>query len=397
MTNIDAEGKMKPAGTGMTAADRGERVARRRDKPRIFSIVGARPNFMKIAPVWRALERHGGYELRLVHTGQHYDDNMSKVFFDDLRLPRPDVYLGVGSGSHGEQTGKVMIEFEKVLAADGGDLVVVVGDVNSTMASTLVAVKMGIPVAHVEAGLRSFDRTMPEEINRMVTDILSEILLTHSPEAERNLRNEGIDPRKIHLVGNVMIDSLHFYMPEAEKSRIMDELGLKPKTYGLVTLHRPSNVDDPAILSEILAALSTVGAECPLVFPVHPRTRKVIESKGLHVSDGRVRLLDPVGYLDFLKLMRYSSIVLTDSGGIQEETTALEIPCVTIRENTERPITIELGTNVLAGMSRERIEKETLRLIRDGVKGSRIPDLWDGRAAERIVGVIERHFDGRSP
>jgi len=238
---------------------------------------------------------------------------------------------------------------------------------------------------------------MPEEINRMVTDILSEILLTHSPEAERNLRNEGVDPRKIHLVGNVMIDSLHFYMPEAEKSRIVDELGLKPKTYGLVTLHRPSNVDDPAILSEILAALSTVGAACPLVFPVHPRTRKVIESKGLHVRPDRVRLIDPVGYLDFLKLMRYSSIVLTDSGGIQEETTALEIPCVTIRENTERPITIELGTNVLAGMSRERIEKEALRLIRDGVKGSRIPDLWDGRAAERIVGVIEGHLDGRSP
>jgi UDP-N-acetylglucosamine 2-epimerase (non-hydrolysing) len=361
-------------------------------KPRIVAVVGARPNFMKVAPIWRELEKTGAYELSLVHTGQHYDDNMSKVFFDDLRLPRPDVYLGVGSGSHAEQTGKVMIQFEAVVTDRKPDLVVVVGDVNSTMACTLVAVKLGVPVAHVEAGLRSFDRDMPEELNRMVTDILARLLLTHSPEAEQNLRNEGVDPSKVHFVGNVMIDSLLFYMPEAEKSDIHRTLSLEPGGYGLVTLHRPSNVDDPAQLSALLAALATIGEVKPLVFPVHPRTRNVIETNNLDVPVDRIRLLDPVGYLDFLKLMKYSSIVLTDSGGIQEETTALEIPCVTIRENTERPVTIEIGTNVLAGTDAGAIVDDALRLLRDGVPNSRIPDLWDGRAAERIVGVFEKFF-----
>jgi UDP-N-acetylglucosamine 2-epimerase (non-hydrolysing) len=361
-------------------------------KPKILAVVGARPNFMKVAPIWRELERNGRFETRLVHTGQHYDDNMSKVFFDDLRLPRPDVYLGVGSGAHGEQTGKVMIEFEQVVDNERPDLVVVVGDVNSTMACTLVAVKMDVPVAHVEAGLRSFDRDMPEEINRMVTDILAVMLLTHSPEAEENLVREGVDRSKIHFVGNVMIDSLHFYMSEAEKSTVHDDLSLQPSAYGLVTLHRPSNVDDPAQLASILDALTTIGAECPLVFPVHPRTRKVIETNKLEIHADRLRLLDPIGYLDFLKLMKYSSIILTDSGGIQEETTALEIPCVTIRDNTERPITIQIGTNVLAGADRDRIVEEALRMLRDGVKDCRVPELWDGRAAERIVGVFERFF-----
>jgi UDP-N-acetylglucosamine 2-epimerase (non-hydrolysing) len=361
-------------------------------KPRIIAVVGARPNFMKVAPIWRELEKTGLYSLSLVHTGQHYDDNMSKVFFDDLRLPRPDVYLGIGSGSHAEQTGKVMIQFEQVILEKKPDLVVVVGDVNSTMACTLDAVKLGVPVAHVEAGLRSYDRTMPEEINRMVTDILARLLLTHSPEAEQNLKNEGVDPSKIHYVGNVMIDSLLFYMPEAEQSDIHKTLSLDPGGYGLVTLHRPSNVDDPARLSALLGALATIGAEKPLVFPVHPRTRNVIETNGLEVPDDRVRLLDPVGYLDFLKLMKYCSIVLTDSGGIQEETTALEIPCVTIRENTERPITIEIGTNVLAGTDAGAIVDEALRVLRNGIKDSRVPDLWDGRAAERIVGVFGKFF-----
>jgi UDP-N-acetylglucosamine 2-epimerase (non-hydrolysing) len=362
-------------------------------KPKIIAVVGARPNFMKVAPVWRELERTNRYQLCLVHTGQHYDDNMSKVFFDDLRLPRPDVYLGVGSGSHGEQTGKVMIEFERVLVDERPDMIVVVGDVNSTMACTLAAVKLGVPVAHVEAGLRSFDRTMPEEINRAVTDVLAQILLTHSPEAEENLLNEGVDREKIHFVGNVMIDSLFYYMRDAEKSPVLESLSLGPRAYGLVTLHRPSNVDEPHQLSSILDAFSTIGKECPLIFPVHPRTRKVIENNGLEIQMDRLRLLDPIGYLDFLKLMKYSSIVLTDSGGIQEETTALEIPCVTIRKNTERPITIETGTNVLAGTDRDRIVSEALRLLRDGVKGSRIPELWDGHAAERIVRVFERFFD----
>lgn len=357
-----------------------------------MAVVGARPNFMKVAPVWRALEANGKFDRLLVHTGQHYDDNMSKVFFDDLRLPRPDVYMGVGSGSHAEQTGKIMIQFEHVLAGQSPDLVVVVGDVNSTMACTLVAVKMGVPVAHVEAGLRSFDRKMPEEINRMVTDILAEILLTHSPEAETNLVHEGVSPDKIHFVGNVMIDSLMFYMPEAEKSNIHKALSLQPGGYGLVTLHRPSNVDDPRQLSSIMDALVAVGEQKPLVFPVHPRTRKVFERNNISIPPDKLRFVDPVGYLDFLKLMKYSSIVLTDSGGIQEETTALEIPCVTIRENTERPVTIDIGTNVLAGTGRDRIVEEALRLLRVGPKEGRVPDLWDGRAAERIVGVFEEFF-----
>ena len=361
-------------------------------KPRVLAVVGARPNFMKVAPIWRALENHGGFEQRLIHTGQHYDDNMSKVFFDDLRLPRPDVYMGVGSASHGAMTGKVMIEFEQIVTDWRPDLVVVVGDVNSTMACTLVSVKMGIPVAHVEAGLRSFDREMPEEINRMVTDILADLLLTHSPEAEPNLVREGVSSEKIHFVGNVMIDSLMFYMPEAEKSSIHETLSLEPGKYGLVTLHRPSNVDDPAQLTPIFDALATIGADRQLIFPVHPRTRKVLENNKIKISTDRLRLVDPIGYLDFLKLMKYSSIVLTDSGGIQEETTALEIPCVTIRENTERPVTVYTGTNVLAGTDRDRIVEAALQSLGDGVKGSRVPDLWDGKAAERIVGVFENYF-----
>jgi UDP-N-acetylglucosamine 2-epimerase (non-hydrolysing) len=364
----------------------------KRRKRKILAVVGARPNFMKVAPIWRALEGNKRFERLLVHTGQHYDDNMSKVFFDDLRLPRPDVYMGVGSGPHGEQTGKIMVEFERVVAAERPDLVVVVGDVNSTMACALVAVKMGVPVAHVEAGLRSFDREMPEEINRTVTDIVAEILLTHSPEAEANLLNEGVPRDNIHFVGNVMIDSLMFYMPEAEKSTILDGLSLEPHGYGLVTLHRPTNVDDPRQLSSILDALAAVGATKRLVFPAHPRTRKVIENNNIDVSADRLLLLEPIGYLDFLKLMNYSSIILTDSGGIQEETTALGIPCVTIRENTERPITIYNGTNVVAGTDPDRIVDEALRMLRDGVKDSRVPDLWDGRSAERIVDVFEKFF-----
>jgi UDP-N-acetylglucosamine 2-epimerase (non-hydrolysing) len=363
--------------------------------PKILAVVGARPNFMKVAPVWRELEKNGGFDTFLVHTGQHYDANMSKIFFDDLRLPRPDAYLGVGSGKHGEQTGKIMTEFELVLENERPDLILVVGDVNSTMACTLVAVKMGVPAAHVEAGLRSFDRTMPEEINRMVTDVLADLLFTTSPEAETNLLAEGVDKNKIHFVGNVMIDSLRFYASEAEKSGVLEKLSLEPKSYGLVTLHRPSNVDDPGVLSSVLDALVAIGAEKPLIFPVHPRTRKVIEINGLEVPADKLRLIDPIGYLDFVKLMRYSSIVLTDSGGIQEETTALEIPCLTIRKNTERPITIDIGTNTLVGMDRDRIAKEGLRVVRHGVKGSRIPELWDGHAAGRIVAVIESYFHER--
>ena len=348
---------------------------------------------MKVAPVWRELEKRDTYDLCLIHTGQHYDDNMSKIFFEDLQLPRPEVYMGVGSGSHGEQTGKVMIEFQAVLERERPDLVVVVGDVNSTMACTIDAVKLHIPVAHVEAGLRSFDRAMPEEINRMVTDILCELLFTTSPEAEPNLLKEGVDPDKIHFVGNVMIDSLRFYAPVAERSPILEDLGLEKKGYGLVTLHRPSNVDDPATFAAIISALTEIGRQCPLLFPVHPRTRKVIADIGLDVPEDRLRLIDPVGYLDFMKLMTYTSIVLTDSGGIQEETTALEIPCLTIRENTERPITCDVGTNTLVGTDHDRIVAEASRVLGDGVGEARVPNLWDGCAAERIADVLAVYFD----
>lgn len=355
----------------------------------IVAVVGARPNFMKIAPIWRVLADRPAYSRVLVHTGQHYDDNMSKIFFDDLELPKPDVYLGVGSGSHGSQTGTVMIEFEKVLERAHADLVLVVGDVNSTLACSLVAVKMGVRVAHVEAGLRSFDREMPEEINRMVTDIIADLLFTTCRDAERNLLRENVDKRKIHFVGNVMIDSLHYYSPRADQSPILATLGIEPDSYGLVTLHRPSNVDDRETFQGILDALQVLGQKCPLIFPVHPRTCKMIAAWGLEVPSNTIRLLEPVGYLDFLKLMKHARIVLTDSGGIQEETTVLGIPCLTIRENTERPITIEVGTNVLTGTDKNKIIEEGLRALAGGTGARKIPELWDGKTSERIAGVID--------
>jgi UDP-N-acetylglucosamine 2-epimerase (non-hydrolysing) len=355
---------------------------------KIVAVVGARPNYMKVAPIWRELERRPRMTKRLVHTGQHYDDNMSKIFFDDLKLPKPDVYLGVGSGSHAEQTAKVMVGMEQVLTRDRPDLLVVVGDVNSTMASTLVAAKMGVPVAHVEAGLRSFDRTMPEEINRMVTDSLSDLLFITEPSARKNLLAEGVAENKIHFVGNVMIDSLRYYHPMAERSTILGDLGLQPKSYGLVTLHRPSNVDDPATIDRILGALLELGRDCPLVFPAHPRTQKILENRGVRVPADRLRVLEPVGYLDFVKLMVHSRIVLTDSGGIQEETTVLGVPCLTIRENTERPITVELGTNRLVGMDPACIISEGRGALSRPSSG-KIPELWDGKASERIARVID--------
>ena len=357
----------------------------------VIAVVGARPNYMKVAPIWRELDGRRNVSAKLVHTGQHYDENMSKIFFDDLKLPRPDVYLGVGSGSHGAQTAKVMIELEKVFTAGRPDVLIVVGDVNSTMAGALVAVKMGIPVAHVEAGLRSFDRRMPEEINRMVTDTISDILFTTEAAAEANLLKEGVDRSKIHFVGNVMIDSLDYYRPLAERSPVLDDLSLRSGEYGLVTLHRPSNVDDPETLQHILGALIELGGECPLVFPAHPRTRKMITDNKLSVPSDRIKILDPTGYLDFVKLMMYSRIVLTDSGGIQEETTVLGIPCLTIRENTERPITTEIGTNRLVGVSAQRILEEGKRALEEPRSGT-IPELWDGKASQRIVRVIDEYF-----
>ena len=346
--------------------------------------------------MWRALDGLKKFHITLVHTGQHYDDNMSKVFFDDLKLPRPDVHMGVGSGSHAEQTAKVMLAFEPVMKDADPDLVIVVGDVNSTMACTLVAVKLDVPVAHVEAGLRSFDRQMPEEINRMVTDILCDLLFTTSRDADENLAREGVDPKKIHFVGNVMIDSLRHYAAAADKSKVLETMGLQKKAYGLVTLHRPSNVDDAFQLARIVSALNEIGTECPLIFPVHPRTRTVLERAGIEVRGAGMRLVDPVGYLDFMKLMQYSRVVLTDSGGIQEETTALGIPCLTIRENTERPVTVTEGTNRLVGTDPARIAAEARDVLRQGVAKARIPELWDGKAAERIAQVIDGFLEEQS-
>jgi UDP-N-acetylglucosamine 2-epimerase (non-hydrolysing) len=356
-------------------------------------VVGARPNFMKAAPLIREFKKRPRVNARLIHTGQHYDENMSRVFFEDLELPEPDIHLGVGSGSHAEQTGKIMVAFEAVVERERPDLIIVVGDVNSTLACSLVGAKALVPVAHVEAGLRSFDLTMPEEINRMVTDILSAFCFTTSQEAESNLLREGVKPERIFFVGNIMIDALNFSLERAERSRIIEELGLAPGGYVLVTLHRPSNVDDPDAFAGIMGALAGIARSLPVVFPVHPRTRKTIESsRGILEISKELKLIEPLGYLDFLKAMRHARIVVTDSGGIQEETTVLGVPCITVRENTERPITIEMGTNVLAGAEPARIRSEAERILGGAVRAHRVPPLWDGCAAGRIADVIERSF-----
>ena len=356
-------------------------------------VVGARPNFMKAAPLMREFARRGGIETRLVHTGQHYDKNMSKIFFEDLELPEPDIYLGVGSGSHAEQTARVMVEFEKIVLADRPDLIIVVGDVNSTIACSITGSKLWIPVAHVEAGLRSFDLAMPEEINRMVTDILSRFCFTTSPEAEINLKREGVGEERIFFVGNIMIDSLLHYIDRAGGTEILENLGLAPKEYMLVTLHRPSNVDDPDELRELFVMLSRLAERMPVVFPIHPRTKKMLDSADPQiVLSDRLMLIEPVGYLDFIGMMRSAGIVVTDSGGIQEETTVLGVPCVTVRENTERPITIELGTNILAGTDPEKVEAAVTDLIDRGIGEHSLPPLWDGKTAGRIADVLEKHF-----
>jgi UDP-N-acetylglucosamine 2-epimerase (non-hydrolysing) len=357
-------------------------------------IVGARPNFMKAAPLIREFRKRPRMRCLLVHTGQHYDENMSRVFFEDLELPEPDIHLGVGSGSHAEQTGKIMVAFEVVVARERPDLVIVVGDVNSTLACAIVGAKALVPVAHVEAGLRSFDRTMPEEINRMVTDILSDFCFTTSPEAEVNLRREGVKSERIHFVGNIMIDSLLFYLERAERSRIVEDLGLTSGEYALVTLHRPSNVDESGVFAGIMGSLAGIARSLPVVFPVHPRTRKMIESaRGTLEIPDTLKLIEPLGYLDFVKTMRHARFVITDSGGIQEETTVLGIPCITVRENTERPITIEMGTNVLVGADPERLTAEAARILCGAARPHRVPPFWDGKTAGRIADVLER----RSP
>lgn len=356
-------------------------------------VVGARPNFMKVAPLVREFAKRGNVETLLVHTGQHYDQNMSKVFFEDLELPEPDIYLGVGSGSHAEQTAKVMVAFEIIVEGQRPDVIIVVGDVNSTLACSLVGAKLRIPVAHVEAGLRSFDLDMPEEINRMVTDILSSFCFTTSPEAEVNLRREGVGGDRIFYVGNIMIDSLLHYLEKAGRSTILADLGLAERDYILVTLHRPSNVDDPEDLRSLFEMLSSLTEYHPVIFPVHPRTRKMIDSASPPFKSSKAfRLIEPVGYLDFLRMMKSASMVITDSGGIQEETTVLGVPCVTVRENTERPITIEKGTNVLAGTDPRKVRDAAVRILKEGPGAHGIPPLWDGRTAQRIADVLEKNF-----
>lgn len=366
---------------------------------KVLNVVGARPNFMKVAPIVEAMRRRAGeFAPMVVHTGQHYDAQMSDAFFRDLGLPEPDVYLGVGSGSHAAQTAAVMQSFEPVVLRERPDWVLVVGDVNSTLACALVCAKLLVKVAHVEAGLRSRDRTMPEEINRLLTDQVADLLLTPSADADRNLRAEGIPEERIRLVGNVMIDSLFKQLGRAEQSTVREDLGLAGRDYAALTLHRPSNVDDPTTLGRILDALGQISRRLPVVFPVHPRTRKALSEPGLasRLRDAPdLRLIEPLGYLDFLRLYSGARLVLTDSGGIQEETTALGVPCLTLRENTERPVTVELGTNAVVGTDPERIlsaARAALDAPRDGrPRPARVPPLWDGRTADRILdALVER-------
>jgi UDP-N-acetylglucosamine 2-epimerase (non-hydrolysing) len=357
---------------------------------KLLSIVGARPNFIKIAPIDKALRKYRKeVSHQICHTGQHFDDRMSRIFFEDLDMPKPHFYLGVGGGSHAEQTARIMLELEKVLAAEQPDLVIVPGDVNSTLAAALVASKMGIPIAHVEAGLRSFDKTMPEEINRIVTDVVSEYLFVTEHSAMRNLRDEGVDDRKIHFVGNVMIDSLEAHYDAVEASEVTGRMGLEKENYILATFHRPTNVDDKEQLGALMDTLKRLAKERPVVFPLHPRTCIRLRDFGLDKRlPKNLHLTDPLGYIEFLSLMRYAELVITDSGGIQEETTYMNVQCITVRKNTERPVTIDVGTNHLVGTDMERVEKTAMDILSGITKPGRIPELWDGKAARRIGEVL---------
>lgn len=356
---------------------------------KVVNVVGARPNFVKIAPIIGEMKRRRDHIHEvLVHTGQHYDDSMSEAFFRDLEIPQADINLGVGSGSHTQQTAGVMLAFEPVLEREKPDWVVVTGDVNSTFACAFVASRCGIRVAHVEAGLRSFDRSMPEEFNRILTDQLSDLLLTPSADADDNLAREGIPKDRIVRVGNVMIDSLLRVLPKTKTSLALERLALRPREYAIVTMHRPSNVDDPVVLAELIRALETISEQLPVVIPLHPRTRANLSKFGINPSSN-VRVIEPLGYLDFLALLSQARLALTDSGGIQEETTVLGIPCLTMRENTERPVTVTHGTNVIVGRDPQRIIDEARRaLARSPNANHTPPELWDGRAAERIVDAL---------
>ena len=361
---------------------------------RLVNVVGARPNLMKIAPLMEAYRQNDRFEPLLVHTGQHYDANMSSLFFEQLGIPRPDVNLGVGSGSHAEQTAAIMQAFEPLLLEQRPDAVVVVGDVNGTLACALVAAKLGIPVVHIEAGLRSFDRRMPEEINRILTDSVSHLLFCTEESALENLSHEGVDPERVHLVGNLMIDALESHRQLAESSSILADLGLSGRQYGLTTLHRPSNVDDPVILGRILDALEEIGRDGPIVFPAHPRTVQRLDAFGFRErlsSSPAFILVEPLGYLEFLKLMAHAMVVLTDSGGIQEETTVLGVPCLTLRENTERPITVTAGTNQVVGTDPAAILK-AYRTSRSRQVQPIRPPLWDGSTAGRITPILDSAY-----
>ncbi|MFB0517189.1 MAG: non-hydrolyzing UDP-N-acetylglucosamine 2-epimerase [Candidatus Neomarinimicrobiota bacterium] len=362
---------------------------------KIMHVAGARPNFMKIAPIMRTMAKYPGhFEQVLVHTGQHYDFSMSQIFFQDLDLPEPDVYLKIGSGTHAEQTSLVMLAFEPIVQELGPDLVLVVGDVNSTLACTLVCAKLGVAVAHVEAGLRSYDMTMPEEINRVLTDQIATLLFTPSRDADDNLQREGIRPERIHFVGNVMIDSLVVNITKAQQRNIRANINLQDRPYMLATLHRPANVDSPENLRELLSGLSKLTEGIAVVFTMHPRTSKRIDEFGLRdfiTRSPNFFPMEPQGYLDFLALMNDTTVVLTDSGGVQEETTYLGIPCLTVRPTTERPVTVELGTNRLIGCAQDEIVAAVEAIVNGPKNQGRIPELWDGHAAERIVKVLDEY------
>ncbi len=357
---------------------------------KILAVVGARPNFIKIAPLMWEIARRPRIIARLVHTGQHYDEKMSDVFFRELRIPRPDIELGVGSASHAIQTAEVMTRFEPVLQQERPDIVLVVGDVNSTVACALTAVKLGIPVAHVEAGLRSFDPSMPEEINRILTDAISRWLFVSEPSGMTNLRREGVADERLFFVGNVMIDTLRTCRQLSERSSILESLGVPSARYAVLTLHRPANVDSAEVFSGLLRAVARLQQELPIIFPIHPRTRKVLEQLDLACLP-QLRLVEPLGYLDFMKLISHARLVLTDSGGIQEETTVLGVPCLTLRDNTERPVTVQEGTNMLVGLNPDRIVVAGLQSLANPPRTHRVPDLWDGKAASRILDVLV-HF-----
>ncbi|WP_374357603.1 non-hydrolyzing UDP-N-acetylglucosamine 2-epimerase [Pseudoduganella danionis] len=362
-------------------------------KPLLYLVAGARPNFMKIAPIVRALRAHGGLDYKIIHTGQHYDHDMNEVFFKELGIPAPDLFMAAGGGSHAQQTGKIMLAFEELCQAQRPAAVLVVGDVNSTLACSIVAKKLVIPVAHVEAGLRSGDLAMPEEINRLVTDSISDWFFVTEPSGVDHLRREGKAEAAIHYVGHVMVDNVLY---QAEQLAQQGGAGLDPagfkaahagQRYGVLTLHRPSNVDDAATMTRIATGLRQIAAQLPLIFPVHPRTRANLERFGIDLGPN-VTLVGPQGYMAFLHLWKDAAVVLTDSGGLQEETTALGVPCVTIRENTERPVTVEEGSNVLVGTDPERMVEQVQHILRGEGKQGRRPQLWDGHAAERIVAVL---------